>query len=134
MKYLSPTHQAEFRKKVWDIVRQIPEGRVMTYGNIAALIPPPKSMDAMDYAAWSARWVGGAMAACPGDVPWQRVNNSQGKISLRPESSASQQRQLLESEGVEFDSRGKIDLKAYAWVGPSIEWLQAHGLVLPGGS
>ena len=133
MLYLSPTQQAEFRKKVWDIVRQIPEGRVMTYGNIAALIPPPKGMDAKDYAAWSPRWVGGAMAACPDDVPWQRVINSQGKISLRPESSASQQRLLLEDEGVEFDARGRVDLKAYGWAGPSQEWLQAHGLVLPGG-
>jgi len=121
MKYLSPTQQAEFRNKVWDIVRQVPEGRVITYGNIAALIPPPKGMDAKDYTAWSARWVGGAMAACPEDVPWQRVINSQGKISLRPESSALQQRQLLEAENVEFDSRDRVDLKIYGWAGPSKE-------------
>ncbi|HEY5671382.1 MAG TPA: MGMT family protein [Anaerolineales bacterium] len=117
MKYLSPAQQADFRNKVWDIVRQVPGGRVITYGNIAALIPPPKGMDPKDYAAWSARWVGGAMAACPEDVPWQRVINSQGKISLRPSSSALQQRQLLEAEGVVFDSRDRVDLKIFGWAG-----------------
>ncbi|MDO9349360.1 MAG: MGMT family protein [Anaerolineales bacterium] len=69
---------------VWDIVRQIPAGKVATYGQIAALIPPPGGMPLPDYLAFEARWVGGAMAACPPDVPWQRVINAQGKISLRP--------------------------------------------------
>ncbi len=120
MKFLSPPDQAEYRRKVWAVVRQIPEGQVATYGQIAALIPPPKGMDPGDYAAWSARWVGGAMAACPDDVPWQRVINSQGKISLRP-GGAERQRELLEAEGVEFDSRGRVDLEVYSWAGLSKE-------------
>ncbi len=47
---------------------------------------------------------------------------------------ADRQRQLLEDEGVEFDSRGRVDLEVYSWAGPSQEWLQAHGLVSIGGS
>jgi methylated-DNA-protein-cysteine methyltransferase-like protein len=74
-------------------------------------------MDAKSYQAFGARWVGGAMAACPQDVPWQRVINSQGKVSLRLGGGGSQQRHLLESEGVEFDERDRVDLKKYAWSG-----------------
>ena len=55
------------------------------------------------------------MAACPDDVPWQRVINSQGKISARP--GAERQRQLLEEEGVLF-VKDKVDLKKYGWKGP----------------
>jgi methylated-DNA-protein-cysteine methyltransferase-like protein len=56
------------------------------------------------------------MAACPDDVPWQRVINSKGEISPRP--GAETQRHLLEEEGVHFDDRGRVDLKFYGWVGP----------------
>jgi methylated-DNA-protein-cysteine methyltransferase-like protein len=55
------------------------------------------------------------MAACPDDVPWQRVINSQGKISER--SGAEKQRQLLEEEGVLF-VKDKVDMKKYGWKGP----------------
>ncbi|OGO66664.1 MAG: hypothetical protein A2030_08760 [Chloroflexi bacterium RBG_19FT_COMBO_50_10] len=58
------------------------------------------------------------MAACPQDVPWQRVINSQGKVSLRPGGGGSNQRELLEAEGVIFDERDRVDLKIYAWDGP----------------
>jgi methylated-DNA-protein-cysteine methyltransferase-like protein len=134
MKYLSLPDQAVFRKQVWEIVRQIPPGKVFTYGQIAARIPLPGGMTSQDYTAWGSRWVGGAMAACPDDIPWQRVINSKGKISLRPGSGAVRQRQMLEEEGVIFDDRERVDLKKFAWAGPSLEWLQAHGLVSPGGS
>jgi methylated-DNA-protein-cysteine methyltransferase-like protein len=118
MKYTSPSNRASFNQKVWYLVRQIPAGRVATYGQIAGMIPPPPGMDYDNYSAWGARWVGGAMAACPEDVPWQRVVNSQGKISLRGESGQSHQRQLLEAEGVVFDARDRIDLEQYGWKGP----------------
>jgi methylated-DNA-protein-cysteine methyltransferase-like protein len=58
------------------------------------------------------------MATCPDDVPWQRVINSQGKISDRP--SAQRQRQLLEAEGIVF-VKDKVDLKVYRWRGPGRE-------------
>jgi len=134
MKYLPPAHQADFHNKVWEIARQIPPGKVATYGQIAGLIPPPGSMDPKDYRAWSSIWVGGAMAACPDNVPWQRVINSQGKISLRPGGGALRQRSLLEAEGIVFDERERVSLKKYGWDGPSQAWLRENGLVSTGGS
>lgn len=118
-RYVSPPRRDEFNKKVWAVVRQIPSGKVSTYGQIAALIGPPSGMDPKSYLAYGARWVGGAMADCPQDVPWQRVINSQGKVSLRPGGGGSRQRELLESEGVIFDDHDRVDLKTYAWAGPS---------------
>lgn len=93
----------------------IPRGKVATYGQIAKMIPPPGGVELEAYAAFAPRWVGGAMANCPDDVPWQRVINSQGKISERP--GAEKQRQLLEQEGVGFDAKGRVDLKKYGWNG-----------------
>jgi methylated-DNA-protein-cysteine methyltransferase-like protein len=107
----------DFNLKVWELVRQIPPGKVATYGQIAELLPPPQGMEARSYRAFGARWVGGAMAACPDDVPWQRVINSKGEISLRRGGGGEHQRALLEAEGVEFDERGRIDLKRYRWAG-----------------
>jgi methylated-DNA-protein-cysteine methyltransferase-like protein len=123
-----------FNSTVWDIVREIPPGRVCSYGQIAAMIPPPPGMSGRDYAAWGARWVGGAMAGCPSDVPWQRVLNAQGKVSLRAGSGGEEQRKLLEAEGVTFDDKERVDLSKYGWEGPSAEWRKEHGLVpLAGG-
>ncbi len=124
-------NQEEFFETVWEIVRQIPPGKVCTYGQIAGMIPPSGDMNPKNYEAFGARWVGSAMANCPGDVPWQRVINSQGKISVRGESGTETQRRLLEEEGVIFNENGKVDLKRYRWSGPSIEWLKAHHLSLP---
>ena len=124
--FLHPDPQT-FNTMVWKIVRQIPPGKVATYGQIAAFIPPPEGMEAADSTAYGARWVGSAMAACPADVPWQRVINAQGKISLR--KAAEVQRRLLEAEGVSFDRRQRVDLERYGWAGPPAEWLQANGLL-----
>ncbi len=118
-RYISPPHREDYNRKVWVLVRQIPVGKVSTYGKIAGLIDPPEGMDPKSYLAFGARWVGGAMANCPQDVPWQRVINSQGKVSLRPGTGGNQQRELLESEGVIFDDHDRVDLKVYAWEGPS---------------
>lgn len=60
------------------------------------------------------------MASCPPDVPWQRVVNAQGKISVRGDSE-NQQRDLLEEEGVQFDARSRIDLRQFGWTGPAKE-------------
>ena len=117
-RYVSPPKREEFNYKIWSLVRQIPPGKVSTYGQIAAFLPPPPGMDPKSYLSFGARWVGGAMAACPQDVPWQRVINSQGKVSLHPGGGGSNQRELLEAEGVIFDERDRVDLKIYAWDGP----------------
>ena len=113
--YTSPPDPVAFNALVWDIVRQIPAGTVSTYGRVAAMIPPPEKMTLRDYEAQGARWVGGAMAACPDDVPWQRVINAQGKISERRGGGSLLQRQLLEEEGVEFDDHERVDLKKHGW-------------------
>lgn len=116
--FRSPPDPSIFNSRVWEIVRQIPSGQVATYGQIAALIPPPQGISLQDFKAFSPRWVGSAMARCPNDVPWQRVINAQGKISARNETVEQAQRALLEAEGVELDARGKIDLHKYGWKGP----------------
>jgi methylated-DNA-protein-cysteine methyltransferase related protein len=107
-----------FNLRVWELVCQVPPGTVATYGQIAGLLPPPGGMSPQDYRAFGPRWVGGAMAACPDNVPWQRIINSEGKISARRQGGETAQRQLLEAEGIEFDARGRVDLKRYKWSGP----------------
>ncbi len=100
-----------FFPRVYEIVRQVPNGKVTTYGDVAQLVGQ----------GCDARIVGYAMGACPDDLPWQRVINAQGKISLQGDS-AEKQRMRLEAEGIEFDARGKIDLKRYRWAGPGGEF------------
>ena len=113
--FASPPNPQTYYEQVWNIVRQIPAGKVAAYGQIAKMIPPPNGVELETYAAFAPRWVGGAMAACPDDVPWQRVVNSQGKISER--AGAERQRQLLEAEGIIFDAKDRIDLKKFGWNG-----------------
>ena len=115
--FASPPNLQAYYEQVWNIVRQIPFGKVAAYGQIAKMLPPPAGVEIEAYAAFAPRWVGGAMAACPADVPWQRVINSQGKISER--EGAERQRQLLESEGIIFDAKDRLDLKKYGWSGRS---------------
>jgi len=113
MNFTSPPDPIIFNHQVWDLVRQIPAGKVATYGQIARMIPPPGGVEPKSYQAFGPRWAGSAMAKCPEDVPWQRVINSKGEISLRP--GAEHQRQLLAEEGIAFNERGKIDLKIFGW-------------------
>ncbi len=102
---------AQFRRAVYDTVGRIPRGKVATYGQIAALIGYPRH----------SRHVGNALAATPENVkiPWQRVVNSQGRISLRlrhwQSGSDDYQRVLLEAEGIAFSADGKISLRTFAW-------------------
>jgi methylated-DNA-protein-cysteine methyltransferase related protein len=114
MQFTSPPNPQEYHQRVWQLVRQVPRGKVATYGQIALMLPAPDGVDFESYRAYGPRWVGGAMAACPDDVPWQRIINSQGKISERP--GAQKQRALLEEEGIEF-VKDKVDLKRYGWRG-----------------
>lgn len=127
--FTSPPDPKTFQTLVWEIARQVPPGKVTTYGQIASMIPPPGAMTPKDYLAFGARWVGGAMASCPPDVPWQRVINAQGKISPRP--GAELQGQLLAEDGVHFDERGKIDFDLYGWQGPAEDWRKERGLLEP---
>jgi methylated-DNA-protein-cysteine methyltransferase-like protein len=106
-------------ERIYAVVRSIPAGRVATYGQVAAIV-----------GNCTARMVGYALAAVPpgSNVPWQRVINAQGKISLRADSAGHErQRQLLEAEGVQFDGQGKIALRRYRWAGPQLDWLLEQG-------
>jgi len=122
--FTSPPDPIIFNHQVWEIVYQVPAGQVATYGQIARMIPAPEGVQAKAYAALGPRWVGSAMAKCPEDVPWQRVVNSKGEISLRP--GAEHQRRLLEEEGVLFDERGRINLKIFGWKSSIDEPEQPH--------
>lgn len=115
MNYIPPPNKQLYNEQVWALVRQIPTGRVATYGQITKILPQPEDVSDEGYQLSAARWVGLAMAACPNDVPWHRVVNSQGKISHQ--TQAGVQKQRLESEGILF-SKDKLDLREYQWRGP----------------
>jgi methylated-DNA-protein-cysteine methyltransferase related protein len=121
---------------VWLIVRQIPHGIVSTYGQIASMIPVPQGVDEADYERIGAIWVGKAMnavsASNDANIPWQRVINSQGLMSL-PEGShaALEQRKRLVAEGVTFSATDKINLNTYGWDGPNADWLRENNLLTP---
>ena len=106
-----------FHRRVYRVVRKVPRGKVVTYGQVAAILGHPRA----------ARAVGQALRMLPPvllrAVPWQRVLNAAGRIShrgdiLRPDM----QRELLQAEGVRFDRGGKVDLKRARWSGPRKEW------------
>lgn len=124
--YSTDANRMAYYEGVWELVRQIPAGKVSTYGRLAAYLSPPVGMSERAYQVRGARLVGGAMAACPADVPWQRVINAQGKVSQRKGGGGEQQRILLEAEGVHFDDRDRVDLAVYAWEGPPQDWFQSH--------
>jgi len=106
-----PVEGAGLYDRIYDIVSLIPSGRVATYGQIATIA-----------GACTPRIAGYAMAAVPFylRVPWQRVVNSRGCVSPRRHGDGgSEQRRLLEDEGVAFDRRGRIDFERFGWKGPS---------------
>ena len=86
-------------EQIWDLARQVPPGTVVTYGPLARLCGNPR---------W-ARVVGYAMAACPEDVPWQRVVSRDGACH------SDRQRERLRAEGVPFTPAGKVDMAA-SWL------------------
>lgn len=112
MNFIPPPNKQRYYEQVWTIVRQVPYGSVVTYGQVAKMLPVPEHISRDDYQISAARWVGLAMAECPEDVPWQRVVNSQGKISHRTE--LAKQKKLLEAEGV-LTAGEKVDLDEYQW-------------------
>lgn len=123
---------ASFRAHVQSIVRQVPPGRVATYGQIAAMIPPPEGADPRGYERIRAQWVGRALRSAPADVPWHRVINSQGRISLPAGTrSAAIQRMRLQAEDIELDRSGRVDLDRFGWAGPGRSWLEEQGLLPP---
>jgi O(6)-alkylguanine repair protein YbaZ len=95
-----------FPQRVWQIVASIPEGSVTTYGEVARLAGSPRA----------ARQVGGVLRRLPegSTLPWHRVVNRAGTISLTG-PDLQRQRQALLSEGVQVSGGGKIDMLKYRW-------------------
>lgn len=95
-----------YKERVYAIVRQIPVGRVMTYGQLAAILGD----------GYTARTIGYVMHGADEGVPWQRVINSQGKCSTsKLTMPMNLQQDLLEAEGVEFNAAGKCDMSRSQW-------------------
>lgn len=94
-----------FFNQVYDIVGQIPHGKVASYGQIAAMLGKPRA----------ARTVGWAMRCCPAGLPWQRVVMSDGSIAGG--GFSEMRRALLADEGVPFLADGRVDMSACLWKG-----------------
>ena len=98
--------EAGYNERVFRIVRRIPPGRVMTYGQIAELLGE----------GYTARTVGFVMHTADDGVPWHRVINAQGACStVRVLLPGNKQQRMLEAEGVEFNGRDRCDLSRYRW-------------------
>jgi methylated-DNA-protein-cysteine methyltransferase-like protein len=97
-------------QRIYAVVRRIPRGRVATYGQVAELAGLPGHARQVGYALHALR--------AGTTVPWHRVVNASGGVSLRSEAGPElEQRLLLEAEGVGFDMRGRVVLGGYRWAG-----------------
>ena len=109
----SPSRTAQFDQRVLQVVALIPRGRVVTYGQVADWIG----------AYGCARQVGWALRRLPlpCDLPWHRVVNARGCISmsLSREGSDWMQRELLQEEGIPVDGEGRLPLKRFLWSPPT---------------
>lgn len=100
-------NDSNYRERVYKVVRRIPIGRVMTYGQIAEILGE----------GYTARTVGFCMHASDDVTPWHRVINAQGACSTgRIVLPQDKQQRILEAEGVKFNERGRCDLKTYLWI------------------
>jgi methylated-DNA-protein-cysteine methyltransferase related protein len=107
-------------EKIYNIVREIPYGKLATYGQIADLSGLYGKARLVGYALFQ--------VDVTSDIPWQRVINAKGEISYSPARCGADrlQKNLLQKEGIEFDCRDRIDLKKYRWQ-PTAEielWLE----------
>lgn len=99
--------ESNFLKKVLKIVRRIPWGKILTYGQVATIAGSPRASRIVGgILFWQGPW---------SKLPWQRVINAQGKISTYRVGCGEKQRALLEGEGLVFRKDDSIDLKKYQW-------------------
>jgi len=97
----------DYRERVFQIVRMIPKGRVMTYGQIAEILGE----------GYTPRTVGFVMHSSNDKTPWHRVINAQGGCSTRGlVLPHDKQQRMLEAEGVSFNVRGRCSLEQYVWI------------------
>jgi methylated-DNA-protein-cysteine methyltransferase-like protein len=113
-----------FYEQVYAVVRRIPAGKVTSYGRVAQMLGAPNAARAVGYALRALNDKGDDYA----DVPWQRVVNSQGRISIvNREHGAQRQAELLRAEGVEVSQQLRIDLETYLWSG--LHWLEVDDII-----
>lgn len=107
---------SQFSQDVYDIVAQIPKGRVMTYGQIAGLCGSPRSAIIVGQVAhWG-----------PLDLPWQRVVNKNGGLAAGYTTGGREaHRRDLEAEGVTVDDQYRVDVGALIWWPPGTEPAQS---------
>ena len=97
----------DYRERVYRVVRSIPSGRVMTYGQLAEILGE----------GYTARTIGFVMHGSDDATPWHRVINAQGACSTgRIAIPYDKQQRMLEAEGVKFNERGRCDLRNYVWI------------------
>ncbi len=98
---------SDYQERVFRLVRSIPRGRVMTYGQIAEILGE----------GYTPRTVGFVMHAANDKTPWHRVINAQGGCSTRElVLPHDKQQRMLEAEGVSFNDRGRCELQTYLWI------------------
>lgn len=98
----------EFHKRTIAVLKKVPRGKVVTYGLVAAMAGNPRGARQVVRTlntAWDKE-----------KLPWHRVINSQGKISLKPGQGYELQKRLLEKESVKFGPAGQVDLAKYLWL------------------
>jgi methylated-DNA-protein-cysteine methyltransferase-like protein len=113
-----------FYEQVYAVVRRIPRGKVTSYGRIAHMLGQSNAARAVGYALNALKDKDEEYA----DVPWQRVINSQGRISIvNRENSANRQAELLREEGVIVDENLRVNLNVYLWEG--LHWLEIDDII-----
>lgn len=115
---------SNFYEQVYAVVRRIPPGKVTSYGRIAQMLGRPNAARAVGYALSALR----DQDSRYDDVPWQRVINHQGRISIvNRENSAARQAELLRAEGVMVDENLRVNLDIYLWEG--LHWVEIDDIV-----
>ncbi|MCK4381304.1 MAG: MGMT family protein [Candidatus Lokiarchaeota archaeon] len=104
---------SDFTEKIVHIIKNIPKGKVLTYGFIAKLAGNPRAARQVSWTLHS--------STKKYNLPWHRVINSKGIIALKSIEDREYQKNLLEQEGITFSAEFKLDLKKYLWNIESIE-------------
>ncbi len=102
-----PDIEPVFYQRVVKLIKSIPYGKVATYGQIAEYAGNRRAAREVAYILHS--------SSQKENLPWQRVINSKGRISMKPGRGYELQKQLLQDEGVVFDEKERVDLDAYQW-------------------
>jgi len=112
------TSKINFYEQVYKVVQRIPKGKVSSYGRIAQMLGRPNAARAVGYALSALKNPQSDAPYTSATVPWQRVVNSQGRISIvNRDKTATKQARLLREEGVDVDDNGRIDLERFLWPG-----------------